>query len=875
MLLTIKRWLYLIILTAVAIIFLTLTFPILKKLILLLSTLSNPWSDWLRFLIFSLISGLLWSLLIRLGGFSSRHLYSSAFFKYPPVWFFGLIGVSFFLWMIPIYYSPKLYTCNELSLIEITICLFPILLGIFGAVFGDWLHTLLNNKTQKEYYGNDKEVTIFSDSSNSIINDPKKMIEWVEQESPIDNFNKDLLGFKIIAKKIVNLLCQNKLRSIGIIGQYGSGKSSLLKLVINYLHLCQNSQFKGKVIVCNIDGWGRYKGSVAQQILSIAVRELSLEVDCLSIITVPSNYNELLTTIKPPWSSIIGVLFNPFENPIKLLRKIDNILIATNIRLVLFLEDLDRNCYDDFILVEMFALLDRLHSLKNISFILTLGDEKHYSETLIRLFDHVEHIGVISHKKILEVIYSIRSICLKKYPEDIETMSTVDRYSRLKIEKKEHSFLELYNSPMLQIPQLLKTPRILKMALRRTVTAWDILHGEIDFDDLLVLNVLRFGAPQTYSFLNYNIDEIRELKRTSDATSKSKQKERLQSKWDSIKKDVVLNPTAAEELIKFLFPYWDIKGEHITKEIPQGVKNYNIENTYLSDYWIRANTESLDDVKIKDQDMLKALTTWENDKNSTSFNGMTFPRALYEMDYLTASKIGWLGDIILTGNDFRMLSQELFEIVLEKWGVAANLDSCSAIIHSIFYLSNRKFIKEKEHIDWIFNQIVVSLSKSLQFAVYQYDYFVPPIKDVRRELNKKIIEEAKKLFKDEPDRLIEVLDPKQIYTIFQFLYHMNLLSTFGNNSALEGHRKWIAQDLIIAAKKNPATILPQIVGLITGQLSDDEINIEVASVIFGDQVIDIMALLLNDFDCSHLSENIQNKILVVKPKVKEWLEKNA
>ena len=56
------------------------------------------------------------------------------------------------------------------------------------------------------------------------------------------------------------------------------------------------------------------------------------------------------------------------------------------------LEDLDRNISDTLIRDEMPALLDRLHGLNNISFVLAIGTEQHYSSILIRICEHVESI---------------------------------------------------------------------------------------------------------------------------------------------------------------------------------------------------------------------------------------------------------------------------------------------------------------------------------------------------------------------------------------------------------------------------------------------------------------------------------------------------
>lgn len=90
------------------------------------------------------------------------------------------------------------------------------------------------------------------------------------------------------------------------------------------------------------------------------------------------------------------------------------------------------------------------------------------------------------------------------------------------------------NGPIDHIMRLVKTPRLLKTILRRTAHSWERLHGEIDFDDLLVANVIRFAAPEAYDFLLENYREIRGLERDGLLKDKDKRKERLQAKWSRV-----------------------------------------------------------------------------------------------------------------------------------------------------------------------------------------------------------------------------------------------------------------------------------------------------------------------------------------------------
>lgn len=401
MLPTLKRWFDLTLMTVVALLIWVILFPYLESAAYHFITVVDPWPSWVRFPIISLLVAIIWSVIVKLGGFRLSDILSITFVRYPPVWFFGILGTILYLLFLS-NYRTELFNgfdlANPLSLVA------SILLGIIIA-------SLLNMQSLKYRDKFHKHTKRDSEGANfeSITSDPEKLIKWVERESPIDEPSQDLFGLNLIAKRVTRILINQKTRTIGVVGSYGSGKSSLINLVEHYLDrkseiwrenqaeenygVSSENIFSGKIILCRVDGWGRTKGSIAQQILSLAVKRLSLEVDCLSIVTVPAKYREALTGFKSSLATIIAALLSPEEDPIKILARIDLILKTAHIRLIIFLEDLDRNISDTMLRDEMPALLDRLHNLSNISFVLAIGTEQHYSSILIRICEHLENIS--------------------------------------------------------------------------------------------------------------------------------------------------------------------------------------------------------------------------------------------------------------------------------------------------------------------------------------------------------------------------------------------------------------------------------------------------------------------------------------------------
>lgn len=386
--LSLKRWIDLIFLTVVAVLVSVLLYPLFYRASNLIDQATANWIPSIRYLAVLLIAGVLWMIVIRLGGFRFSDLKFVTFFRYPPTWFFGIVSAIGYLIAIIKY--------NNLYKIDITADATALAVPISAVFAGFFLAGLVNVayvRSRQQPEGPAPAIV----NINNILHDQVSLFQWLEVEEPITHPSQDLFSLSQIAKRIAQILRRYRLRSVGIVGQYGSGKSSLLNLVAFYLKQPVPKEetaesYKGNFIVCRVDGWGRYQGSIAQQILGIVISSLKGHIDCLSIITVPANYREALHATKSPLASIIAAVLNTNEDPVKTLKQIDTILSASKMRLIIFIEDLDRNISDSIIKEEVPALLDRLHYLKNMSFVLAIGTEQRYSGMLIRLCDYVESL---------------------------------------------------------------------------------------------------------------------------------------------------------------------------------------------------------------------------------------------------------------------------------------------------------------------------------------------------------------------------------------------------------------------------------------------------------------------------------------------------
>jgi hypothetical protein len=390
-----RRWIDILFLTGSAmIICLMLRAPFEKVLLQV-----YPYLGSLHYLVWSAFISFIFAILtvnlIRLGTLNVKFRIRTII-RYPPCWvssFFVLI--LFVLWLV--------FDSGGISLVHLTQILSQLSTDIFAIFLGVFLGFSYNSlELQRASPQPLRESTPDHESSNhNIFDNDTDLISWITEEKPIQHPNQDMFERALPAYRVAKLLCGKKVASIGIVGPYGSGKSSFVNLVEYYLirhpkteqNSDQSELFSGEFILCRVEGWGRVSGTVAQIILYSAIEELRLHVDCTSIITLPENYRKAIAGTVSIGGAAISALLQNSQDPLTQLCRLDNILMAANMRLIIVMEDLDRNVDDSIIREEIPALLDRLRILSNVSFLLAIGVDRHLSDILLRICDDIEAIS--------------------------------------------------------------------------------------------------------------------------------------------------------------------------------------------------------------------------------------------------------------------------------------------------------------------------------------------------------------------------------------------------------------------------------------------------------------------------------------------------
>ncbi|TKJ33308.1 MAG: hypothetical protein CEE38_20890 [Planctomycetes bacterium B3_Pla] len=839
------------------------------------------WTDWLnqqnqifRLFIIFLVSACLWEFIYKTGGIRLNDLNINNYIKYPSIWLTSVLYCLILFIVVIFIYRRE--TSQQQLLVAIS-NLFAFFLACISTTF---YHLILKPRGNKIV-----EVKNQNIEHDNILKDPKKIINWVSTETPINDETEDLFNHKYIANKIRELIRKGKNKNIGIIGGYGSGKSSIINLII--------SGKNKEEIFCKIEGWGFKENTAIEHILQLIIEDLKLHFDCLSIANLPKHYREAMNKSGNNIFPIVGCFFQKTRNPINILEKIDSILECVNKKLIIVLEDIDRNINDATFYNEIASFLNVTKYFKQISYIIAIGPKDNLDIILAKLCDHNEYIQRIDQKEVISVSNILTKYWHDIWPDDIVIQERENIISFLGFPKntQEELFFQISERqrPINYISQLLDTPRKLKSAMRQVDTLWQQLHGEIDFKSFFLATILRAAAPEAYTFVNNNIKVLRDLN-SSDAKDKVELgMKTLMADWEKATGNASWHSESARKIICILFP--------IFRKIPQdNVISFLIDEKTVqgfmrddstTDYWKRINIGRLLPDEINDQTVLKAIEGWKSDHSKETYIqegiSLTLSNAIFELDSLDdrLEEFGFL----LEGKGIHELASELFKKALRREGNKAEQELCPGFVN-LWRLSLKK--EYSEHNVWLVNEIEKALDISLYFSHdlyyfwrHQHDYEISA-KTPTPELRRQLVNIVRTKFEGEPESLISILSQNNPWGLYYLVY--------SEREADSEEWGWLGQVLLDAANINQKLMASHIAHLVSsskvthssdpkvGRYYENSIQETVLKEIFGDKIKAVMKLLSKEFEYPELVDDYkhaQTKAVIInaREEARTWLNK--
>lgn len=794
--------------------------------------------------------------------------------RYPPSWLLVILAVPGLIliqrYVLNVDYFSGL-SAGEIfwSLITCWGFLVGILVAIGYRLLREWL---TEKKSDNTISSPPVQEEIASDRNGQ--HRIEKIIDWIMEEKPIETNTLDFFDAEVYATRIFEKIRMGAFQNCALVGGYGTGKSSVLNLVEKKLLdkglKLESSSECSKICVCRVDGWGCLRAKVPEAILKQAVHELQDSIDCLAVSRLPIRYQQALERLPSPGPIMSALISEPTDAAVEL-EKLDSILHTAGIHLVIMIEDIDRNGKkgEKAMGVEVPALLDRLKKCDAITVIVTLGLENPNADVLVRVCEHREDM-VCRTDDMVKIIKKFRDYCLTEYPKDqpkdkkdLDPVKRIDRDKRFMeasetvlesiTKHKDGNVQTEKRSVMYDLAKEIFSPRNLKSVLRRTYQIWESLHGEIDFDELLVMNTLRFGEPVVFSFIQINRDLFQRLHYTKEKSEKEEVRKQIYARWnrfegigDSTGKlsdsELGFSKEAFYDCMRFIFPLIQEEMDRFDP-YPQ-----SIALSHVNDYWERYHLEEIPKNQVRDQTVYRAIEKWREDSNAKVINNRTLAE-----NFVEDRQCRLIMEDVFTSNHFGLFnknevedtrtepSEEFFDHP-EKDAVQQKLMKFASEV--LTYVVNRYskhtvwrelnlgrfweivngFSANTSFFSWCLNCYKPFLLLDMNYAtrIFRHFAFIRNDKKFLDEYSKAIFE----TFNKDPHALLQALpddhlgiDPDYPFPCFDCL-NLGLSHGYQNPKFTQDQISQFMELMASAARINPSVMIPQISRFMVGYDQD-------------------------------------------------------
>ncbi|MEW4486533.1 P-loop NTPase fold protein [Thalassoglobus sp. JC818] len=586
--------------------------------------------------------------------------------------------------------------------------------------------------------------------------DWSKLEPWLQSDAPAA---QDFLGNYSVSQRLSGLLADG-IRSIGIVAPFGAGKSS----VVNWIEK-QLNQDSGEYLISKHSCWG-FETSRASihSLLADAIGKVEERVDTFEVSSLPESYRQTFSAGGEWLDNVSSILFGQ-RNPIDQFRQLSALLGDINVRLVFVVEDLDRNNSQSFDIQDVLAFLQQLKDFPNLSFILTGGLNSTARIDFAKLCDHIEYLRTISIQQAGDLVSALRQRCFDQ--EAISHICLADPSSHSWQTKQWlHLPFDRGIHPLESIARLLNTPRALRHALSLTYRGWQNLYGEINFDHLLAVNVLRYVAPEAFSFVLRHWHRFHE--KPPEYVIESDRMDRIQTslcqEWSEVCSVVDWDVEAARALIDLILPsaqLWLEGTDSSSLDRLQGVQDER--------YWNRALTENVSPDDVRDQTVLRDIKQWFDNpigEAALAVGISTDPAYSTVWEYLAHEWFYNQRDEIL------LLSSQVLAQIQQRDGCEASNESQGFMPVERFASRNVELVKANAK--WLEGQISEAATSSLELVNSLWYYWGAGVNGILRPEDRDRVRRHINLTLQQqlvtPEAFAQIVNPSSRYTIYHLVF---------------------------------------------------------------------------------------------------------
>ena len=854
---------------------------------------------------------------IRLGAVRLTHLRNpSLHLRYPPAWTAALFGTTIIFATAHLTNPNTIPLLTRAGLTIALICIPTTLLLALLLAHPHFQKSTRRRTTPTSPSDDQTQPTTPTHTTPDITKDPNALDRWLSKERPISRPQDDRFNTLPTARRIARKLHEHPIHTIGLVGPYGSGKSSTLNLVLRYLNTPRTRAAAAKhstppndparlpahVWTCNVELWGHTENrSAAQQILTHAVNEIATHLDPTAVATLPTDYANAIanagSTIGQTATALLGT-----QDPVALLERLDHLLQPVNARLAIFIEDADRNDPNGTLAAEIESLIDRLRQkLHHVTFV--LAAQRAASTDLFRLCTHVETTPTIQPQQAADLLTLFINTQESKFPNNInpnpQPSDNTFAYGEVS-DRIQKTTAYPYKQVIVALTKLLDSPRNLKTTLRAACDTWTKLHGEIDLTDLVAATALRHGAPPVFAYLTDHHDQFRmrehAISRSPNNTNIDNEQTAAhspQQRFNDALTRCEAPPEAIQTLVAYLFPKaeTDWRTFPSRNHIPQGVGHPRTAR-----YWRRLLAQELDPDETRDQDVLKDLAVFKktNDPrpithklyHGTAPDGNPAGKTYGEtFEHLASETL--TPELNLAAHDLRTIASELHKLILADRKTAATLKDAPGFAN-IFRAAVKK--QDNQYIDWIRDELKKAIPHSLSlFNDIRYWWtpssnFMHASQEDLETLFDDSYQIAKDHFNASPTALPSILDVNAPYAFCHFLLRDEEIVTNGY--------AWFGQHIYNALQNSSHLITTLLAPLLASEIPSHEhptgelkLTVRFDEHVLSDlfqpaQLPTIMQALANattkdlGIRDERISTKITRHISVARTRAKKWLTDN-
>ena len=323
--------------------------------------------------------------------------------------------------------------------------------------------------------------SIFKKKKNEEIDDKDTIFL---SDTPIISDKKDILDYANDVKQLaeqLKIISSEYSYSVGITSSWGSGKSSYLNMLKNYLS--SNKDF----IVIDFNPRHSYTPQDIQKEFFSVLQSKLKEYD-YRFTYIFKNYLKALSIIESKFLSSLFELHKIWDVKSEK-EKLNDLISQIDKRIVIVIEDFDRLLADE--IIEVFKLIDANASFTNFIFI-TAYDKKHINKIIGETYSNEE--AFFSDK-----FFTIE-VPIPKRPYDkifnylIETLT-----DKLHIRKEEVEKYEIVLANHIEVlKKYLTTLRDVKRFLNLFIRSYQQVEGEVEFRDYFLIRIIQYKNEEEY-----------------------------------------------------------------------------------------------------------------------------------------------------------------------------------------------------------------------------------------------------------------------------------------------------------------------------------------------------------------------------------------